>query len=88
MRFVLPILFILLFVTSSCKRAWEKEAVDTNKATAASAYYSEEYRPQFHFSPPEKWMNDPNGLVHHQGVYHLFYEYYPDDIIWGPMHWG
>ncbi|MFT0714391.1 glycoside hydrolase family 32 protein [Flagellimonas lutimaris] len=50
--------------------------------------YQEEYRPQFHFSPEEKWMNDPNGLVYHEGIYHLFYQYYPEDIVWGPMHWG
>ncbi|MEA1785588.1 glycoside hydrolase family 32 protein [Arenibacter sp. GZD96] len=50
--------------------------------------YSEPYRPQFHFSPKEKWMNDPNGLLYNDGVYHLFYQYYPDDMVWGPMHWG
>lgn len=50
--------------------------------------YSEPYRSQYHFSPQEKWMNDPNGLVYHDGIYHLFYQYYPDDIVWGPMHWG
>lgn len=32
-------------------------------------------------------MNDPNGLEYHQGFYHLFYQYYPDDIVWGPMYW-
>jgi Beta-fructosidases (levanase/invertase) len=51
-------------------------------------YYSEPYRPQFHFSPEANWMNDPNGMIYHDGVYHLFYQHYPDDTVWGPMHWG
>lgn len=50
--------------------------------------FSEQYRPQFHFSPPAHWMNDPNGLVYYAGEYHLFYQYYPDSTVWGPMHWG
>ncbi len=50
--------------------------------------YTEQYRPQFHFSPKSKWLNDPNGMVYYKGVYHLFYQHYPDTTVWGPMHWG
>lgn len=32
------------------------------------------FRPVFHFAPSEGWMNDPNGMVYHDGVYHLFYQ--------------
>jgi fructan beta-fructosidase len=57
-------------------------------STAIAQEFKEKYRPQFHFTPKANWMNDPNGMVYHNGIYHLFYQYYPNDKIWGPMHWG
>ncbi|MHC1685869.1 MAG: GH32 C-terminal domain-containing protein [Clostridiaceae bacterium] len=56
--------------------------------TGVSTNYLEDYREQYHFSPAKAWANDPNGMVYFNGEYHLFYQYYPDDVVWGPMHWG
>ncbi|KAJ5728241.1 Extracellular exo-inulinase inuE [Penicillium malachiteum] len=50
--------------------------------------YTEVYRPQFHFSPAENWMNDPCGLFYHEGLYHLYFQYNPGGITWGNMSWG
>ena len=46
------------------------------------------YRLKFHMMPPIGWMNDPNGLIKYKEQYHIFYQYYPYDSKWGPMHWG
>ncbi len=58
------------------------------KKSEASEFYNEPHRPQYHFTPANNWMNDPNGMVYFDGEYHLFYQHYPDSNVWGPMHWG
>ncbi len=71
------IIFFLLFLF-----------VNKTVVLSQSPAYNEQYRPQFHFSPTSNWMNDPNGMVYYKGEHHLFYQYYPNGNVWGPMHWG
>ena len=50
--------------------------------------YNELHRPQFHFTAKENWINDPNGLVYCDGVWHMFFQHNPESTIWGNMTWG
>src|SRR6476469_1743065 len=76
---MLKIQLLLSFLTAGCLNLC---------AQIDYKIYHEPYRNQIHFSPIDHWMNDPNGMVYFKGQYHLFYQYYPEATVWGPMHWG
>lgn len=46
------------------------------------------HRPVYHLLPACNWMNDPNGLIQHNGVFHVFYQHNPHGALWGNMSWG
>lgn len=46
------------------------------------------YRPKLHYAPEFGWVNDPNGLVYQDGIYHLFHQYNPYSTEWENMSWG
>lgn len=54
----------------------------TTQTTAATS------RPLVHFAPAANWMNDPNGLIFHGGLHHLYFQHNPESADWGNMSWG
>jgi beta-fructofuranosidase len=51
-------------------------------------YDSDIHRPQYHFIPPEHWMNEPHAPLHFRGKYHIFYQHNPRGPYWHQIHWG
>ncbi|MCM3632110.1 glycoside hydrolase family 32 protein [Paenibacillus camelliae] len=43
--------------------------------TSSAKLYKEKFRPQFHLTPPQGPMSDPNGMVYVAGEYHQFYQF-------------
>ena len=82
-KFTLLLFSFMLAI--GCK---EKSSTATATDVVTPELYTEKHRPQFHFTPEANWMNDPNGMFYFEEKYHLFYQYYPDSTVWGPMHWG
>lgn len=45
------------------------------------------YRQTFHIQPVTGLLNDPNGFVYHNGVWHLFYQWCPWGAVHGLKYW-
>lgn len=65
-----------------------EQCYQSDEPREAATFYTEEKRPQFHFSSQRGWLNDANGPVYYNGIYHLFYQHNPYGWNWGNMHWG
>ncbi len=65
----------------------EPEPETTSVQKEGEVTFKERYRPQFHYTPPEHWMNDPNGMFYYDGKYYLHHQYNPFGNTWGHMSW-
>ncbi|USD67945.1 glycoside hydrolase family 32 protein [Vibrio sp. SCSIO 43136] len=46
------------------------------------------HRPTWHVSPPQGLLNDPNGFILHDGIYHLFYQWSPFECLHKDKYWA
>lgn len=72
---VLPLIWATLIHS-----AWGAVEPEVDSGPPFSAHYQatdyrEPYRPQFHFSPRNGWMNDINALWYLDGIYHMIYQW-------------
>ena len=74
-----------MIAITACK---EKNQSNDKHVVVMDTQEEQLYRPNFHFTPKHHWMNDPNGMFFLNGKYHLYFQYYPESNVWGPMHWG
>ncbi|KAK3720614.1 Invertase [Vermiconidia calcicola] len=59
------------------------------RQTAIPGDYDGQYRPRAHFSPPQNFMNDPNGFHRDgDGLWHIYYQLNPVEPVAGNQHWG
>lgn len=85
---------VVLDITTTQNRSSVREAKDDacwNHIEVADTFDTsnrEKYRPAFHHTPLYGWMNDPNGMVCKDGVWHLYYQWNPYGSKWQNLSWG
>jgi len=82
---VIVVIGILIFASFNGKNESEEQE---EKEPDIPKEYNQSLRPQFHYTPEQNWMNDPNGMVYVEGKYHLFYQHNPTGNKFGNMGWG
>ena len=67
-------------VVRASKKLGEKLVLKMVSKPDFKDYPNELLRPQYHFSAPQGWLNDPNGMVWWRGKWRLYYQANPVQV--------
>ncbi|EYU35515.1 hypothetical protein ABFS82_10G055900 [Erythranthe guttata] len=93
-HWVLPVLYIsclaFLFNTNNFVLVVDAshDVFSEDVLSLSAVNVKKEHRSGYHFQPTKHWINDPNGPMYYNGVYHLFYQYNPKGAVWGNIVWA
>jgi len=83
------VLLALCYVSSiNGERSFLSTRDPAGEEDSDTSIVSRKYRTAYHFQAPKNWINDPNGPMYYNGIYHSFYQYNPNGSIWGDIIWG
>jgi sucrose-6-phosphate hydrolase SacC (GH32 family) len=89
---LIALALIILFILHNTSTKQLSKHSSTRKVTQTQSKidpnYTQPYRDQYHYSAKKTWLNDPNGLIYSNGMYHMFYQTNPEGNTWGNMSWG
>ena len=67
---------------------WNNKLPIPDTSFDRTVYKGDRYRPNYHFTAPQHWMNEPHAPIYYNGKYHLFYQFNPAGPFWHQIHWG
>nr|WDV74297.1 acylsucrose fructofuranosidase 1 [Solanum nigrum] len=86
--FLLVLLLLVVLSLSNCDVFGSYKELLTCFVYSVDDNVTMNYRTGYHFQPPMNWMNDPNGPMYYNGIYHLFYQYNPNGSSSGRIIWA
>ena len=71
-------------IKGDCNEIWSEYSLVSDEKPVNEC----KKRPLIHYAPAFGWLNDPNGLIYDNGVYHICHQHNPYGIRWENMHWA